>query len=195
MSILDIIHENKLKELLNEDNFEIIKRIYNQKINEKKINYLIKEINLKFKNEYIVEEISIGINKNILHENLNEWFYDIYNNKNFIKYKYFIKSKLNKTYFKMIIINDFKNINNIFFILIKFTYFINNSETSYTINFTKSDNCTYFLNNILFEPLFRNDIEELQNAGFYNSSLLFLNPIKLIHEEFKNITDFYYCEK
>ena len=32
MSILDIIDKDKLKEILTEDNFEIIKKIYNRRV-------------------------------------------------------------------------------------------------------------------------------------------------------------------
>ena len=28
---------------------------------------------------------------------------------------------------------------------------------------------------------------------FYNSDLLYLDPIKIIHEKFQGVEDFYYC--
>ena len=44
MSILDIINKDKLKEILTQDNFEIIKKIYNEKTNEQKLEEVKKEI-------------------------------------------------------------------------------------------------------------------------------------------------------
>jgi hypothetical protein len=29
--------------------------------------------------------------------------------------------------------------------------------------------------------------------GFYNSDLLYLDPIKLIHEKYQGVEDFYFC--
>ena len=38
----------------------------------------------------------------------------------------------------------------------------------------------------------RND-DELVDIGFYNSDLLYLNPIKLIHEIYQGVEDFCFC--
>ena len=60
MSILDIIDKDKLKEILTEDNFEIIKKIYNEKTNEQKLEEVKKEIDKKYSvQEYIITEINI----------------------------------------------------------------------------------------------------------------------------------------
>ena len=48
-----------------------------------------------------------------------------------------------------------------------------------------------FLNNVLFDPYIRDD-DELVGNGFYNSDLLYLNHIKLIHEKFQGVEDFYF---
>ena len=44
----------------------------------------------------------------------------------------------------------------------------------------------------LFDPYIRDD-DELVNMGFYNSDLLYLDPIKLIHEKYQGVEDFYFC--
>lgn len=66
MSILDIIDKDKLKEILNKENFEIIQNIYNEKINEQKLEEVKKEIDKKYSiHEYIINEIYIRRGDNI----------------------------------------------------------------------------------------------------------------------------------
>jgi outer membrane protein assembly factor BamA len=60
MSILDIIDKDKLKEILNKNNFEIIQKIFNEKTNEQKLEEVKKKIDRKYStHEYIITEISI----------------------------------------------------------------------------------------------------------------------------------------
>ena len=60
MSILDIIDKDKLKQILNKENFEIIQKIYNEKMDEQKLEEVKKEIDKKYSiHDYIITEISI----------------------------------------------------------------------------------------------------------------------------------------
>ena len=61
--------------------------------------------------------------------------------------------------------------------------YVRHSELPYFKNFSKTNNCDFFLNNVLFDPYIRDD-DELVDMGFYNSDLLYLDPIKLIHEKY-----------
>ena len=194
MSILDIINKDKLKEILNKENFEIIQKIYNEKTNEQKLEEVKKEIDKKYSiHEYIITEISItrGGKK-------EEWYDEYYNTDTdeHVKYKYSIKSKSDKDSFELTIIeyNDeqyggYKFTANIH---MKRIMFVRNAEIPYFKTFSKTNNCDFFLNNVLFNPDIR-DNDELVNMGFYNSDLLYLDPIKLIHEKYQGVEDFYFC--
>ena len=88
MSILDIITKDKLKEILNEENFEIIQKIYteiiNEKINKQKLEEVKIEIDTQYPHDhYYITEISIT------RGGKNEIWEDKYYNKNeYVKYKY-----------------------------------------------------------------------------------------------------------
>jgi hypothetical protein len=196
MSILDIIEKDKLKSLLNKENFEIIQKIYNEKINEQKLEEVKKEIDKKYSiHEYIITEICIRRCGNT--DTNKEKFEDEYfNNNEYVKYKYSIKSKSKKDSFELIII-EYNNDSNggykyTAYIHMKHIYYICNSDLFYSKIFTKMNDCDFFLNSILFEPLLRVD-DELEDIGFLNADLLYLDPIKLIHEKYQGVEDFYYC--
>ena len=192
MSILDIIDKDKLKEILNEENIKIIMKIYNDKANEHKLDEIKKEIKSKFYiQEYIIDEISIKRGGIIFDEN-EKYF----NTNEYVKYKYIMRSKLDKDSFELTIIeyNNHDEYNYTSYIKIKRILYLRNSEVPYLKIFTKNNDCDFFLNSILLDPL-RRDNDELVNMGFYNSDLLYLDPIKLIHEKYQGVEDFYYCEK
>lgn len=69
--------------------------------------------------------------------------------------------------------------------------YVHHSELPYSKIFTKTNNCDFFLYNILFDPDIRDD-DELVDMGFYKSDLLYLDPIKLIHDKFQGVEDFYF---
>jgi hypothetical protein len=197
MSILDIIDKDKLKEILTEYNFEIIKKIYNEKTNEQKLEEVKKEIDKKYSiQEYIITEINITRGGNT-DTNTEEWCKEYFNTNEYVKYKYSVKSKSVKDNFELIIIeyNDEPNGGSKFlsFIHMKSTNYVRHSELPYFNFFTKMNNCDFFLYNVLFDPSIRDD-DELVDMGFHNSDLLYLDPIKLIHEKFQGVEDFYYCE-
>ena len=199
MSILDIIDKDKLKSILSisKDNFEIIQKIYNEIINEKLNKQKLEEVKIEIDKEYphdkyIITEISItrgGKNE--------KWDDDeYYNKKEYIKYKYSInsnssvKSESMKDNFELTIIeyNSERNyIANIH--MNRINYGLHSEFRKF---FTKINNCDFFLYNILFDPDIRDD-DELIDIGNYNSDLSCLDPIKLIHEKFKGVDDFYYC--
>jgi hypothetical protein len=197
MSILDIIDKDKLKEILTEDNSEIIKKIYNEKTNEQKLEEVKKEIDKKYSiQEYIITEINITRGGNT-DTNTEEWGKEYFNTNEYVKYKYSVKSKSVKDNFELIIIeyNDEPNGGSKFlsFIHMKSTNYVRQTELPYFKIFTKMNNCDFFLYNVLFDPSIRDD-DELVDMGFHNSDLLYLDPIKLIHEKFKGVEYFYYCE-
>jgi hypothetical protein len=194
MSILDIIDKDKLKEILTKENFEIIQKIYNEKTNEQKLEEVKKEIDKKYSiNEYIITEISITRGGNT-DTNIEEWFSEYFNTNEYIKYKYSIKSKSKKDSFELTIIeyNDPDGAIYISYIHMKLIMYVRHSELPYFKIFSKTNNCDFFLNNVLFNPYIRDD-DELVDMGFYNSDLLYLDPIKLIHEKFQGVEDFYFC--
>jgi hypothetical protein len=195
MSILDIIDKDKLKSILTKENFEIIQKIYNEKTNEQKLEELKKEIDKKYSiHEYIITEINITRGGNT-DTNIEEWFKEYFNTNEYIKYKYSVKSKSGKNSFELTIIeyNDPDGHTYNSYIDMKLIMYVRHSELPYFKNFSKMNNCDFFLNNVLFDPYIRDD-DELVDMGFYNSDLLYLDPIKLIHEKFQGVEDFYYCE-
>ena len=197
MSILDIINKDKLKEILTQDNFEIIKKIYNEKTNEQKLEEVKKEIDKKYSiQEYIITEINITRGGNT-DTNAEEWCKEYFNTNEYVKYKYSVKSKSVKDSFELIIIeyNDPDGCKYLSFIYMKSTNYVRQTELPYLKIFTKMNNCNFFLYNVLFDPSIRDD-DELVDMGFFNSDLLHLDPIKLIHEKFQGVEDYYYyyCE-
>ena len=199
MSILDIIEKDKLKEILNKENFEIIQKIYNEKTNEQKLEEVKKEIDKKYSiHKYIINEIYIRRGDNI-DTNKEEWNDNEYFNSNqYVKYTYSIKSKSEKGSFALTIIeyNDepYEGCKFTSNIHMKRINYVHHSELPYSKIFTKTNNCDFFLYNILFDQDIRDD-DELVDMGFYKSDLLYLDPIKLIHEKFQGVEDFYYCNK
>jgi len=150
MSILDIIDKDKLKEILTEENFEIIKKIYNEKTNEQKLEEVKKEIDKKYSiHDYIITEISItrGGKK-------EEWYDEYYNTNEYVKYKYSIKSKSEKNSFELTIVeyNDTDYDKYTAYIHMKLIMYVRHSELPYSKIFTKTNNCDFFLNNVLFNP-------------------------------------------
>jgi hypothetical protein len=167
-------------------------KIYNDKANEHKLIEVKKEIKSKFYiQEYIINEISIKRGGTIFDDN-EKYF----NTNEYVKYKYSIKSNSDKDSFELTIIehSTTDEYNYTSYIEIKRIIYVRNSEVPYLKIFTKNNDCDFFLNSILFDPL-RRDNDELINLGFYNSDLLYLDPIKLIHEKYQGVEDFYYCEK
>jgi hypothetical protein len=196
MSILDIIEKDKLKEILTKENFEIIQKIYNEKTNEQKLEEVKKEIDKKYSiHEYIITEINITRGGNT-DTNIEEWFKEYFNTNKYIKYKYSIKSKSGKNSFELTIIEYNDSDGHIYnaYIDMKLIMYVRHSELPYFKSFSKMNNCDFFLNNVLFDPYIRDD-DELVDMGFYNSDLLYLDPIKLIHEKYQGVEDFYYYEK
>lgn len=195
MCILDIIDKDKLKSILNKENFEIIQKIYNEKINEQKLEEVKKEIKSKYYiNEYIITEINITRGGKVSEK--DEWYLDNFNTSEYVKYKYSVKSKFEKNSFEFTIIEykDSDGFNYTSYIEIKSILYVHHSETPYFKIFTKTSDCDFFLNSVLFDNL-RRENDELVNMGFYKSDLLYLDPIKLIHEKYQGVEDFYYCEK
>jgi hypothetical protein len=195
MSILDIIDKDKLKEILTEENFEIIQKIYNEKTNEQKLQEVKEEIERNFPNEYIIKEMNITRNGNKFDDiDKDEWYYDNFNTNEYVKYKYSVKTKSGKDSFELTIIeyNDPDGAKYTSFIHMKRIMYVRYSETPYFKIFTKTNNCDFFLNNVLFNPYIRYDAE-LVDMGFYKTSLFFLDPIKLIHEKYQGVENFYYC--
>lgn len=200
MSILDIIDKDKLKSILSKENFEIIQQIYNEivneKINKQKLEEVKKEIDKEYPHDkYFITEISItrGGKKK------EEWDDDeYYNKKEYVKYKYsvntntIVESLLMKDKFELIIIEC--NRERTFTTKIHMNRMNNlqNIKDPNSKNFTKISNCDFFLNKILFDPDIRYD-EDLIDIGNCNSDLSCLDPIKLIHEKFQGVDDFYYC--
>jgi len=140
-----------------------------------------KEIDKKYSiHDYIITEISItrGGKK-------EEWYDEYYNTNEYVKYKYSVKSKYEKNSFELTIIeyNDPDGAIYNSYIDMKLIMYVRHSELPYFKNFSKTNNCDFFLYNVLFDPSIRDD-DELVDMGFYNSDLLFLYPIKLIHEKY-----------
>jgi hypothetical protein len=174
MSILDIIEKDKLKEILNEENFKIIQKIYNEIINEKINKQKLEEVKIEIDKEYprgkfFITEISItrgGKNE--------KWEDEYYNTNEHVKYKYsvntnsVVKSESMKDNFELIIIeynHEGRKITSK--IHMNRMNYCQHTEYPSSKNFTKITNCDFFLNKVLFDPDIRDD-DELIDIGNYN---------------------------
>lgn len=209
MSLFNIMNQDILDQILNDENFESLSKLYKDKKNKENMNEIIKTVDEKFNGKYIIQNVVIGTD---IYKNITDYHEDYSSCTNFsdenekIKfYKYIIKKKnfeKKDGYFDRLELIIFDHYQENLIGILMISYF--NPDQKYRPDssiFTKVFN-RLEESHFLWDNFFNLSSYELKRyidyiydevtPDFCTSELVLLEPIKILHNYFQKIDEFNY---
>jgi hypothetical protein len=208
MSLINIMNQDILDQILNDENFLSLSKLYKDKKNKEKINEIIKTVDEKFNGKYIIQNVVIGtdICKNITdyHDNYSSCTNFSDENEKIKFYKYVIKRNVEKKdgYFDRLELIIFDHYQENLIGILMISYFHPDLKykpdgSVFTKVFNRLEDSPFLWDNFFNLSSYElkryiDYIYDEVTPDFCTSELALLEPIKILHKELSDIETFNY---
>ena len=208
MSLFNIMNQDILDQILNDENFESLSKLYKDKKKKENMNEIIKTVDEKFNGKYIIQNVVIGtdICKNITdnHDDYSSCTNFSDENEKIKFYKYVIKENVEKKdgYFDRLELIIFDHYQENLIGILMISYFHPDLKyrpdgSVFTKVFNRLEESLFLWDNFFNLSSYElkryiDYIYDEVTPDFCTSELKLLEPIKILHNYFQKIDEFNY---